>query len=472
MALTTPLAWILSCFNLWHVAPSPREVLSLGPVTNLSSLNNKHSALHKKLVEELTEQLASGRQLGLSLCVYHHGVEIAHVVGGVFRSSSSTFSTYSPVTASTLFFVNSVTKGICATAFLTLVDRGAVSYSDPVATHWPAFSANGKSKVTVADALAHRAGLSEAGGNAAVCFLRCIYLNGRYGWRFAWDKFSSELASYVPEWPAGSFAAYHAVSFSWLMGGIVDGATNRGPAHVATMLHDDLATPLNIPKDDICLGRIPQSLIPSLAFTEPPPTQCSKYERCDSATREAHGENKLLRFLIVNLIGPIEGQIVAAFIGLKAWRDSCLPGNNCVISGRALGRIFGALANKGAAGGDRFCSESVVVEMHKRVLAKPKGGEDIAFKHPDGKYAWLKARDSCGFFPWACEDLQGHEGRPDGGVVGNEGMGGSFAYSDVKNGLAIAYCKSVYEPLAVAGGSVSVDGCNVARIVREHLNIK
>ena len=45
-----------------------------------------------------------------------------------------------------------------------LVDRGLLSYDEPVATYWPEFGANGKDTITVRDVLRHRAGLSHLKG--------------------------------------------------------------------------------------------------------------------------------------------------------------------------------------------------------------------------------------------------------------------------------------------------------------------
>ena len=52
-----------------------------------------------------------------------------------------------------------------------LADAGEFDYSEPVAALWPPFGAAGKGGVSVADALAHRAGVPRTGASAAA-FIR------------------------------------------------------------------------------------------------------------------------------------------------------------------------------------------------------------------------------------------------------------------------------------------------------------
>jgi CubicO group peptidase (beta-lactamase class C family) len=46
----------------------------------------------------------------------------------------------------------------------SLVDRGLLSYDEPVAKYWPEFGANGKDEITILDVLRHRSGLSHLKG--------------------------------------------------------------------------------------------------------------------------------------------------------------------------------------------------------------------------------------------------------------------------------------------------------------------
>lgn len=66
-----------------------------------------------------------------------------------------------PMTPDAIFDMASLTKPVAtATSILQLVERGKLSFSDPVAKHWPAFAANGKESVTVEHCLLHVSGLT------------------------------------------------------------------------------------------------------------------------------------------------------------------------------------------------------------------------------------------------------------------------------------------------------------------------
>ncbi len=65
------------------------------------------------------------------------------------------------MTADTIFDLASLSKPVgCATSVMILVERGKVRLDEPVCTYLPAFAAGGKGRITVADLLLHRGGLT------------------------------------------------------------------------------------------------------------------------------------------------------------------------------------------------------------------------------------------------------------------------------------------------------------------------
>src|SRR5262249_42277738 len=94
------------------------------------------------------------REVGASFAAFHKGRLVVDLWGG-FADRART----RPWTRDTLANVWSSTKGITATAMAILVDRGRVRYEDKVAKHWPEFAANGKGDITIAQVMAHQAGL-------------------------------------------------------------------------------------------------------------------------------------------------------------------------------------------------------------------------------------------------------------------------------------------------------------------------
>ena len=65
-----------------------------------------------------------------------------------------------PMTEDTIFDLASLTKVVAtSTAVMQLVEAGRLRLDDPVSRYWPAFTAHGKSRITVRDLLTHYSGL-------------------------------------------------------------------------------------------------------------------------------------------------------------------------------------------------------------------------------------------------------------------------------------------------------------------------
>src|SRR4030095_13694657 len=98
------------------------------------------------------DAIASGREIGVQVAVYHRGHLVVDAWGGLADPANER-----PVDGETLFNVYSVTKAVAATAVHMLVDRGRLDYDAPVATWWPEYAAHGKGKTTLGDVLTDRA---------------------------------------------------------------------------------------------------------------------------------------------------------------------------------------------------------------------------------------------------------------------------------------------------------------------------
>ena len=253
-------------------APSASAVLRQGPPCAVGTA--RPSDLEQKLADVLKGQIERGTQLGGAICVYHKGRQVAHVVGGVYRTCDS-FSAFKPVNSTTLFFVNSVSKGISAAAFMTFLDeRGKKKiYDSLVAEYWPEFGSNGKQNVTVEQLLSHRAGLAQVGllPSDILQLVKHLYLYPSNHLPL-FTAMTSKLESAAPEHEPGTSAAYHALSNSFIMGGLIDRLTaSKSPASINDFIHSRLCDRLKLPHSSVHLGRIPDYVIPNLAATEPPP---------------------------------------------------------------------------------------------------------------------------------------------------------------------------------------------------------
>lgn len=182
--------------------------------------------------------LASNEEVGASVAVRHRGRVVVNLWGGWFDEGGTR-----PYDDSTLQLVFSTTKGITALAVAMCVQRGLLSYDDPVAAHWPEFAAHGKGDATVAQLLSHQCGLIAPDGPLSTAQA------------LDWDTITARLADTRPDWPIGSGHGYHALTFGWLAGEVlrrVDPQHRTPGAFVAT----EIAAPLGL---DMWIG-LPEHL--------------------------------------------------------------------------------------------------------------------------------------------------------------------------------------------------------------------
>jgi len=119
------------------------------------------------------------------------------------------------MTADTPTCLFSTSKAVTATLVHILHEKGALDVNRRVAEYLPEFAQNGKSDITVADILNHRAGLSG--------FSR----KGMTSEIFDTAKVVALLCAQKPEWHTKGAVAYHAVTGGFILGEIVARATGH-----------------------------------------------------------------------------------------------------------------------------------------------------------------------------------------------------------------------------------------------------
>ena len=110
----------------------------------------------------------------------------------------------------------SATKGLAAMVLHRLVDRGELTYDEPVASFWPEFAAAGKGRITVRELLSHCGGLSDVQAVADGPHDLLDHL-----------RMEERLAAAAPQTPPGQ-PAYHAFTFGWLAAGLARAITGKG----------------------------------------------------------------------------------------------------------------------------------------------------------------------------------------------------------------------------------------------------
>jgi len=282
-------------------------------------------------VVRIFSRLFPGRRFGGgALSVYIQGRPVVDVwTGWSDRAGTERWTT------DTGAMVFSATKGVTSTVIHRLADRGLLSYDDPVADYWPEFAANGKADITVSDVLRHRAGLSHLRGVTKAELMDHLLMEQR-------------LAAAAVDHLRG-VQAYHALTYGWLLSGLARAVTGKG---MRELIREEVARPLNT--DGLHLGRPPEG-----SPTKP---------------AEILMPQKFLRTPVLNFIAPkvaglpFSGALGAMYFpgitslmqGDTPFLDGEVPAANGVVTGRALAKMYGVLANDGRIDGKKYLSKELV----------------------------------------------------------------------------------------------------------------
>lgn len=168
-----------------------------------------------RVIREIFEEHLRQAHGGMSFSVYRDGEPLVRLHGGSQeRRASPDDPAETPWTDETLAVMFSGTKGLVATLAAMLVDDGVLDVHAPVAEYWPEFAAAGKENVTVAQVLNHTVGLIYTDPDPTDSF-------------FNLTAHSEILAQQKPVWEPGSKVAYHAVTFGYLVEGILVRITGK-----------------------------------------------------------------------------------------------------------------------------------------------------------------------------------------------------------------------------------------------------
>jgi len=196
--------------------------------------------------------LASGREVGAAVAVYHHGLPVVELVGGSFDDSGAV-----PYSSDTLQLIFSTTKGLTAIAVALCAQRGLLDYRARVADYWPEFASSGKDAITVAQLLSHQAGLPAVDGPLTIDEV------------VDWDHMVRVLGEQAPLWEPGTGHGYHAVTFGWLAGELVRRVDPKGRS-LGVFVAEEVAAPVGA---EAWIGLPPeQDARVSPLVSEPPST--------------------------------------------------------------------------------------------------------------------------------------------------------------------------------------------------------
>lgn len=378
-------------------------------------MTTTETALSAQVGELINRQVSEGNQIGVQVCAYRNGETIVDTWAGQMGPEDSR-----PVQADTLFNCFSTTKGVAATALHILADRGIIDYDAPVAKYWPEFAANGKGDVTVAQAMSHQAGLHAAPSAE-------IMLD--------WDRAVDYVANLSPAWEPGAATGYHALTYAWVVGGIVQGASGR---HIKDVIREEIAEPLGV-ADSMYVG-IPDGIEDRLASlqTAPPP---SAEQMKNNPMANIPPDHDFFKAMPPNSGLNFNDMAV---------RKACIPSANGHFNARALARMYGALANGGGIDGVRLVSPERIALMSA-----------VQVDTPD-RVLFMAIPKSIGFMNGgAVGGVSGATG-PRRTAFGHPGAGGSIAFADPEVGLSVAVTINKMQN-SLQGEGPTLEICNFIR---------
>jgi CubicO group peptidase (beta-lactamase class C family) len=365
----------------------------------------------------IDSQIADGRQIGVQVSAVVAGEPFLDVVGGVMGPDDKR-----PVQDDSLFLSFSSTKGPTALVIHQLADRGELDYDTPVSYYWPAFGANGKEGITVAQAMSHQGGL-----HAMPEPFEPEHITD-------WDAGIARMEQAVPAWIPGTATGYHAVTYGWIAGGIVAAVTGR---HIRDVIRTEIAEPIGV-ADEFFVGTPDDpALNDRFATLEIVPTGTGLPIPDDSPFYEAMPKAMWPHF------------------NTLAFRQACVPSANGHFSARALARMYGALANGGEIDGVRLVSADRIAAMQKVQTS------DV------DRVLGAAIRKNTGFFLGGLgPDLQGELVHlpigPRETAFGHSGAGGSVGFADPEIGLGMAVTLNKMAHPA-PGTGVTLEICDLVR---------
>lgn len=333
----------------------------------------------------LEDIVAAGAEVGLQVAAYHHGEKVVDAWAGAADMESGAL-----VDCDTLFTVYSAGKGVAATVVHVLAEQGKLDYNAPIATYWPEFAQLGKDRILVRHALAHTAGLPHMPPGF-----------GQYDVT-DWALMCDLIAGTAPLYPPGETLSYHAMTFGWIVGGLVERADGRPFPQIVA---EEIAEPLGL--DGLYFG-VPERELHRVATLVEDPDLREIF-----AELATHSD-----------IAP-EEVLTADRMNRPDMRQACLPAYGLCTNARSLARVYAALIGDGVDGVRLLSPE-------RRIAATTVAAEGMDAS---------TGMNSCFALGY---ELGGPEGifgtRPS--VFGHPGYGGSWGFADPDYGLAIGLAKN------------------------------
>ena len=342
--------------------------------------------------EAFAENFVSRRETGASISIALDGRMVVDLWGGWADKARTR-----PWTRDTIVNVYSTTKGLTAICAHRLAAEGRLDLDTPVAKHWPEFGANGKQRIAVRALLNHRAGLP--------AIRKPLVPEDLYDWQTMTDA----LAAEEPWWEPGTKHGYHALTFGYLVGEVIRRITGKS---VGSYFRDEIVTPLKIDAHIGLEARDDGRVAEMIGAPPPAPGEFNLF-----AEAAKHPESVTAKTFMNPLV------LSMAKVNSREWRGAEIPAANGHTNGRALARLYGAMARGGEVDGVRVVEAREISACH----TEESRGPDAVLLIP--------TRFSAGFML----SQPGEEMGPSARAFGHPGAGGSLGFADPDAKIGFGY---------------------------------
>ncbi|MFW1982948.1 serine hydrolase domain-containing protein [Acinetobacter guillouiae] len=312
----------------------------------------------------------------------------------------------------TLSVCYSTGKGVLATLAHILVSEGFLDYDTPIVNFWPEFAQNGKENMTLRHILSHQSGLYDIRNIIAGAVEMAD-----------WQHMLKVMEQATPRFAVATDIAYQALTFGWLVGGVLEKATQQS---LTQLMQKYLVEPLQL--DGAYFG-VPEAELNRVARLIQKAAPVQKTETKSSKSKTKHHKTSFSDKL-VELTGQNPQDFLDAMVP-KGMRDfsffsdqglqAIIPAANGVFSANSLAKVYAMMANKGVWEGKVFIRPEIFAELSQIQSIKRDRVMPIPMKWRLGYHRVISMgkRAKQGF--------------------GHIGYNGSGAWCDPQRGLSFAY---------------------------------
>jgi CubicO group peptidase (beta-lactamase class C family) len=372
------------------------EVLPVGRAS--VSISGCIAPGYEAVLEAFKRNFLERRELGAACSAYVSGRCVVDLWGG-----SRTLERSEPWREDTMALLMSTTKGLSALTLAVAHSRGLFDYDARVADYWPEFAQHGKAKVTIAQLLAHQAGVCAIDTPMTLELLSDP------------DALAEVLARQPPAWEPGTRHGYHAFSLGLYQSELL---RRVDPKHrtMGVFFQDEIA------------GKLGGGMYIGL------PNEVSDTQLADvQIGRDLKAAFSLPLRLILDALNPASlFSRIARNPKVRSLQEYStrpylqieLPSVNGVATARAIARIYGIFASGGA---ELRLTRETLERLEQPAFLPNLGAADAVFR-----IDMLYSHGFCkpfAFFPFSTSPR----------AYGTPGAGGSQGFADPETELGFAY---------------------------------